>query len=161
MYAKSPQYNSLQPRAPLSTRLLCPWDSLGKNTGVSCHAFLWRIFPTQGSNPRLLCLLNWQARSLPLAAAVPNLFGTRDWFHGRPLFHKAWSVCGYFGMIQVHYMYCTLYFHYYYISSTSGHQTLDTRGWGTLFWGTVVSAVCGPRGQSWGEHSTPASFLSL
>ena len=25
-----------------------------KNTGVGCHAFLQGIFPTQGSNPRLL-----------------------------------------------------------------------------------------------------------
>jgi len=29
-------------------------DSPGKNTGVGCHALLWRIFPTQGSNPGLL-----------------------------------------------------------------------------------------------------------
>ena len=36
-------------------------DSLGKNTGVGCHAQLQGIFPTQGSNP---CLLNWQAGSL-------------------------------------------------------------------------------------------------
>ena len=35
------------------TRLLCPWDSLGKNTGVGCHALLQGIFPTQGSNPGL------------------------------------------------------------------------------------------------------------
>ncbi|XP_055426747.1 uncharacterized protein LOC129645509 [Bubalus kerabau] len=35
-------------------RLLCPWDSPGKNTGVGCHALLQRIFPTQGSNPGLL-----------------------------------------------------------------------------------------------------------
>ena len=69
MYAKSPQYNSLQPRAPLSTRLLCPWDSLGKNTGVSCHFFLQKIFPTKGSNSSLLHLLHWQAGSLPLAPA--------------------------------------------------------------------------------------------
>ena len=27
--------------------------SPGKNTGVSCHAFLQGIFPTQGSNPGL------------------------------------------------------------------------------------------------------------
>ena len=33
---------------------LCPWDSSGKNTGVSCHAFLQGIFPTQGLNPSLL-----------------------------------------------------------------------------------------------------------
>ena len=48
-------------------RLLCPWDSPGKNTGVGCHALLQGIFPTQGSNPGLLCLLHWQAGSLSLA----------------------------------------------------------------------------------------------
>ena len=41
--------NSLQP-----TRLLCPWGSPGKNTGVSCHFFFQGIFLTQGSNPHLL-----------------------------------------------------------------------------------------------------------
>ena len=30
--------NSLQPYVLLPTRLLCPWDSPGKNTGVGCHA---------------------------------------------------------------------------------------------------------------------------
>ena len=46
------------------TRLLCPWDSPGKNTGVGCHSLLHRIFPIQGSN---LHLLPWQTRSLPLS----------------------------------------------------------------------------------------------
>ena len=32
-------------------------DSPGKNTGVGCHALLQGIFPTQGMNPCLLCLL--------------------------------------------------------------------------------------------------------
>ena len=32
----------------------------GKNTGVGWHALLQGIFLTQGSNPRLLCLLHWQ-----------------------------------------------------------------------------------------------------
>ena len=35
------------------TRLLCPWDSPGKNTEVGCHFLLQRIFLTQGSNPGL------------------------------------------------------------------------------------------------------------
>ena len=35
-------------------RVLCPWDSPGKNTGVGCHALLQGIFPTQGSNLGLL-----------------------------------------------------------------------------------------------------------
>ena len=52
-----------------STRLLCPWDSPGKKPGVGHHALLQRIFPTQGWNPRLLCLLHWQRGSLPLAPA--------------------------------------------------------------------------------------------
>ena len=32
------------------TKLLCPWDSPGKNTGAGSHSLLQRIFPTQGSN---------------------------------------------------------------------------------------------------------------
>ena len=42
------QTHELQP-----TRLLCPWDFPGKNTGVGCHALLQGIFPTQGLNPHL------------------------------------------------------------------------------------------------------------
>ena len=36
------------------------------------------------------------------------------------------------GLIQPHYIYCTLYFYYYYISSTSDPQASDVRGWGPL-----------------------------
>ena len=35
-------------------RLLCSWDSLGKNTGMGCHFLLQEIFLTQESNPGLL-----------------------------------------------------------------------------------------------------------
>ena len=42
-----------------------PWDSPGKNTGVGRHGLLQGIFPTQGSSPRPLHLLHWQADSLP------------------------------------------------------------------------------------------------
>ena len=38
----------------LPARFLCPWDSPGKNTGVSCHFLLQEIFLTQESNPGLL-----------------------------------------------------------------------------------------------------------
>ena len=58
---------SLQPHGLQPSRLLCPWDSPGKNTGMGCLALLQGIFPTQGSNLRLLCLLHWQAGSLSLA----------------------------------------------------------------------------------------------
>ena len=44
---------TLRPHGLYWARLLCPWDSPGKKTGVGCHAFLQGIFPTQGSNPDL------------------------------------------------------------------------------------------------------------
>ena len=37
--------NSLQPHGLQPTRLLCPWDFLGKSTGVGCHClFLREVF---------------------------------------------------------------------------------------------------------------------
>ena len=44
--------------------LLCLWDSPGHNPGVGCHFLPQKMFPTHGSNPRLL---HWQVDSLPLA----------------------------------------------------------------------------------------------
>ena len=52
--------DSLRPHGLQPTRLLCPWNSPGKNTEMGCHFLLQRIFPTQGSNPYLLFLLHWQ-----------------------------------------------------------------------------------------------------
>ena len=60
-------------------RLLCPWDSPGKNTGVGCHALFQGIFLTQELNVCLLCLLHWQAGSLPLAPPgkpIPTIWGS-------------------------------------------------------------------------------------
>ena len=50
-----------------SSGLLCPWDFLGKNTGVGCCFLLQGNFPTQGSD---LWLLHWQANLLPLAIII-------------------------------------------------------------------------------------------
>ena len=38
--------------------LLCPWDSVTKDTGAGCHALFQGIFPIQESNPHILCLLH-------------------------------------------------------------------------------------------------------
>ena len=48
-------------QAPLSEELS------RKNTGVGCHSLLQGIFPTQGLNLCLLCLLHQQEDSSPLA----------------------------------------------------------------------------------------------
>ena len=65
--SRSVMSSSLQPHGLQPAWLLCPLDSPG-NTGTGCHFLLQVIFLTQGSNLHLLCLLNWQAGSLPLAS---------------------------------------------------------------------------------------------
>ena len=47
-------------QAPLSMKFY------SKNIGVGCHFLIQGIFPTQGLSPSILCLLQWQADSLPL-----------------------------------------------------------------------------------------------
>ena len=54
----------LQPHGLQPTRLFCPCDFPGKNTGVGCYFLLQEIFLPQELN---LHLLHWQADSLPLS----------------------------------------------------------------------------------------------
>ena len=62
------------PMDPVRLLEFCLWNFAGKNTGAGCHFLLQRIFPTEGSNPRLLCLLHWHADSLPLShLGSPNI----------------------------------------------------------------------------------------
>ena len=49
-----PSPNLCDPMDCKPIRLLSPWDSLGKNTGVSCHFLFQGIFPTQRLNQYLL-----------------------------------------------------------------------------------------------------------
>ena len=46
--------SSLQSHGLHPARLLCPWNSPGKNTGVGCHFLLQEIFLIQGMNLGLL-----------------------------------------------------------------------------------------------------------
>ena len=61
--------DSVRPYGLQPLRLLCPWNSPGKNTGVGCHALLQGIFLTQGLNPGLLCLLH--CRQILLSTEPP------------------------------------------------------------------------------------------
>ena len=53
------------------TRLLCPWNSPGKNTRVGCHCLFQGIFPTSGLNlglphcRQILYLLSDQGSPVP------------------------------------------------------------------------------------------------
>ena len=55
---------------------------------------------------------------------VPNLFGTS---FAEDNFSMNQGARDAFRMIQVHYIYCVLYFYCYYVSSTSDHQALGPR----------------------------------
>ena len=60
--SRSVMSDSLQPRGLSPARLLCPWNSPGKNTGVGSHALLQGNLPDPGIEPGSLTL---QADSLP------------------------------------------------------------------------------------------------
>ena len=50
----------LQPHGPQPARLLCSWDFPSNSSGVGCYALFQGIFPAQGSNSRLLHLLQYR-----------------------------------------------------------------------------------------------------
>ena len=66
------------------TRLLCPRDSPGGNSGVGCHFLLQGIFPTQGSNPCLLhcrqILYHLSYREVPLLKEWQIFMNFRETF---------------------------------------------------------------------------------
>ena len=64
--------NSLWPYGPQPARLLCPWGFSRQEYWRGCHFLLQGIFSTHGSNLGLLCLLHWQAGSLPLSSVAQS-----------------------------------------------------------------------------------------
>ena len=90
---------SLQPYRLQPTRLLCPWDFPGKNTGMGCHALLQGIFLTQGSNLCLLWLLHCWWILYPVSHRGSP---TKEYTHVK----IQWAV----PLISAHITECTLYF---------------------------------------------------
>ena len=75
MFRHSVMSNSLRPHGLQPARLICSWNSPGKNTGVSCHALPHGIFPTQGSNPdlqhcRQILYTSWERLSFIFAGGA-------------------------------------------------------------------------------------------
>ena len=57
------------------------------------------IFPTQGLNSTLLCLLNWQASSLPLLPPFLSPYNNRNAFSSAYFIPWAYMVAGELGLI--------------------------------------------------------------
>ena len=64
----------------------------GKNTRVGCHFLLQGIFLTEGSNPRLLSLLHWQADSLPVGKTEGSKTAVESMGTNVPVFCHLWPI---------------------------------------------------------------------
>ena len=60
--------NSVQPHGRQPTRLPCPWDSLGKNTGVGCH-FLLQCVKVKSESE---VAQSWPTPSDPMDCSLPG-----------------------------------------------------------------------------------------
>ena len=101
MLSHSVMPNSLQPYGLWPARLLCPWGFSRQEYWSGLHFLLQEIFPIQGMNPRLICLLHWDSLPPePLGLVLPgvNLVTPFSWVLGSdgtygmpgPIF-KAWG----------------------------------------------------------------------
>ena len=78
--------NSVQPYGLQPSRLLCPWDSPGKNTGVGSHALFQGIFLTQKLN---LDLLHCRQIRYHLSHQGSPMFGTQQ----MSIWSPGWRLC--------------------------------------------------------------------
>ena len=66
--------NSLRPDGPWPTRLLCPWNPSGKNTGVGSHSLLQENLPHPGNRTWVSCIAGgsftiWATRGVQVCIA--------------------------------------------------------------------------------------------
>ena len=102
--------DSLPPYGLQPTRLLCPWDSPGKNTEVGCHALLQGIFLTQELNPCLLNLLHCRQIPYPLSQLGSPIFNilkdkTEENLNSYLLIHLKTIKKRYFMLTKLKYIY--------------------------------------------------------
>ena len=71
--------DSVQPHRPQPTRLLCPWDSPGKNTGVGYH-FLLQWMKVKSLSRVRLFVTPWTAAY----QAPPSMGFSRQYWSGLP-----------------------------------------------------------------------------
>ena len=88
--------DSVRPHRQQPTRLLCPWDSSGKNIGVGVHTLLQGIFLTQGLNSGLLHC-RWILYHLSHQGSPKKMvyYTVLDLFHYRLLQYIEYSSLGY------------------------------------------------------------------
>ena len=70
--------NSVRPHRQQPTRLLCPWDSPGKNTGVGCHFLLQcRKVKSESEGAQSCLTLSDPMDCSPSGSSVHGIFQAR------------------------------------------------------------------------------------
>ena len=119
-------------------RLLHPWDSPGKNTGMGCHLLLQGIFPAQGSKPGLLhCsqslyLLSYKGSPLYLLfCSIFSFLIPSSLFFPQTFFHFVLYI-SFFSVSFEKYKHCSLKFSVAVFSVNCGFQTVVSCWWPLL-----------------------------
>ena len=93
--------DSVRPHRQQPTRLLCPWDSPGKNTGVGCHFLLQCMKVKSEREVAQSCpSLSDPMDCSPLGSSVHGTFQARvpEWgaiaFSDRPIYYYKCSKLG-------------------------------------------------------------------
>ena len=126
-------------------RLLCPWNSPGKNNGVGCHALLQGNLPDPGIEPRSPTLQADSLLSEPPGKPLNNLntrvtylvnsvyySGLQPFWHQGPILWKiifprtGWGMV--LGWSSAWHLLCTLFLLLLH-QLHSDHQALDPEGW--------------------------------
>ena len=82
--------DSVRPHRRQPTRLPCPWDSPGKNTGVGCHFLLQCMKVKKESEVAQLCLTLSDPMDCSLPGSSAMGFSRQEYWSGVPLREKAW-----------------------------------------------------------------------
>ena len=77
--------DSVQPHRQQPTRLPCPWDSPGKNTGVGCHFLLQCMKMKSKSEVTQSCLTFSNPMDCSLPGSSVHGFSRQEYWSGVPL----------------------------------------------------------------------------
>ena len=91
--SRSVTFDSLQPHGTSPARILCPWNSPGKNAGVASHSLLQAIFPTRGLKPDLLHCRQEREREWLRLRRIVHMCSKTVLNHPNPLAISALECC--------------------------------------------------------------------
>ena len=85
LLSPSVMYDSVQPHRRQPTRLPCPWDSPGKNTGVGCHFLLQCMKVKSESEVAQSCPTLSDPMDYSLPGSSVHEFSRQEYWSGLPL----------------------------------------------------------------------------